>query len=134
MHRDKKNISVGFVGYPNVGKSSVINTLKKKSVCKTASIPGETKVWQYVALTKRIYLIDCPGVVYDLGDNDSEKVLKSVVRAEKILDPSMHIPALLEKAEKKYIQQIYGIDDWEDYEDFIGKVAKKYGKLLKVSI
>jgi nuclear GTP-binding protein len=28
FHRDKKNISIGFVGYPNVGKSSVINSLK----------------------------------------------------------------------------------------------------------
>jgi nuclear GTP-binding protein len=41
---DKKNISIGFIGYPNVGKSSVINTLKKKVVCKVAPIPGETKV------------------------------------------------------------------------------------------
>jgi nuclear GTP-binding protein len=33
LHQDKKQISVGFVGYPNVGKSSVINTLKQKKVC-----------------------------------------------------------------------------------------------------
>ncbi|VDM52818.1 unnamed protein product, partial [Angiostrongylus costaricensis] len=37
-------ISVGFIGYPNVGKSSIINTLRKKKVCKTAPIAGETKV------------------------------------------------------------------------------------------
>lgn len=65
FHNDKKCISVGLVGYPNVGKSSVINSLKSKLVCKSAPIPGETKVWQYVSLTKRIYLIDCPGVVYE---------------------------------------------------------------------
>ncbi len=64
FHKDRKNISVGFIGYPNTGKSSVINSLKSKAVCKSAPIPGETKVWQYIALTKRIYLIDCPGVVY----------------------------------------------------------------------
>lgn len=33
LHADKKYISVGFVGYPNVGKSSVINTLRTKKVC-----------------------------------------------------------------------------------------------------
>ena len=45
FHRDKKNIAVGFVGYPNVGKSSVINSLMGKTCCKAAPIPGETRVW-----------------------------------------------------------------------------------------
>lgn len=40
----------------------MINTLKKKKVCKVAPIPGETKVWQYITLMRSIYLIDCPGV------------------------------------------------------------------------
>lgn len=46
MLQDKKQISVGVVGYPNVGKSSIINTLRSKKVCKVAPIPGETKVRQ----------------------------------------------------------------------------------------
>ena len=36
-------------------------------VCKVAPVPGETKVWQYNTLTKRIFLVDCPGVVSDPG-------------------------------------------------------------------
>lgn len=66
LHTDKKQISVGFIGYPNVGKSSVINTLRSKKVCNVAPIAGETKVWQYITLMRRIFLIDCPGVVYPL--------------------------------------------------------------------
>jgi len=58
---------VGFIGFPNVGKSSVINSLKKKIVCKSAPVAGMTKVWQYINLTNRIYLIDCPGVVHGFG-------------------------------------------------------------------
>lgn len=82
FHRDKKNISIGFVGYPNVGKSSIINSLKERRVCKAAPVPGETKVWQYVTLTKRIYLIDCPGTVHvNEGKDDVESVLKGCVRA-----------------------------------------------------
>lgn len=91
LHREKKCISVGFIGYPNVGKSSIINALMKKSVCKVAPIPGETKVWQYITLTKRIYLIDCPGIVYDTGESQEDKVLKGVVRADKIPDPDSFI-------------------------------------------
>ena len=59
LHSDKKAISVGFIGYPNVGKSSVINALKGSKACNVAPIPGETKVWQYVTLMKRVFLIDC---------------------------------------------------------------------------
>jgi len=40
------------------------------------------KVWQYITLMRRIYLIDCPGVVYPTGDTDTEIVLKGVVRLE----------------------------------------------------
>lgn len=98
FHKDRKTISVGFIGYPNVGKSSVINSLRKKSVCKSAPIPGETKVWQYVNLTNRIYLIDCPGVVYrNENDTGVDIVLKGVVRPEKLTDPDYYINFLLER-------------------------------------
>lgn len=70
FHKDKKTISIGMVGYPNVGKSSVINALKSKVVCKSAPVPGETKIWQYVSLTKRMYIIDCPGIVYEYSGQD----------------------------------------------------------------
>ena len=131
LHKEKKSISVGFIGYPNVGKSSVINTLMKKACCKVAPIPGETKVWQYITLTKRIYLIDCPGIVYDQNESDTDKVLKGVVRAEKIPDPESYIQPILDKVDKKHITDIFGILSWVDAEDFIGQVAEKTGKLKK---
>lgn len=133
LHKDKKNISIGFIGYPNVGKSSIINTLKKRAVCRAAPIPGETRVWQYVALTKRIYLIDCPGVVYEGDQSETEKVLKSVVRAEKIEEPLEYIPGVLEKAKKEYLQKIYKVETWIDHEDFVSQIAINYGKLKKVT-
>jgi nuclear GTP-binding protein len=54
-------------------------------VCKVAPVPGETKVWQYITLMKRIFLIDCPGVVYSkAGDSETQSVLKGVVRVENL--------------------------------------------------
>ena len=70
-------------------------TLCSKRVCNVAPIAGETKVselalflnnehfillyvWQYIALMRRIYLIDCPGVVYLAGDSDTDIVLKGL--------------------------------------------------------
>ncbi|XP_018323980.1 nucleolar GTP-binding protein 2 [Agrilus planipennis] len=132
LHMDKKQISVGFIGYPNVGKSSIINTLRSKKVCNVAPIAGETKVWQYITLMRRIYLIDCPGVVYPSGETDTEKVLKGVVRVELITNPEDYIGAVLSRVKKEYIIKTYKISDWNgDPMQFLEKYACKSGKLLK---
>jgi nuclear GTP-binding protein len=131
FHKNKQCISVGFVGYPNVGKSSIINSLRKKQVCKVAPIPGETKIWQYVTMTKRIYLIDCPGIVYNTGDTETETVLKSVVRAEKLSDPDVHIQAILDRTDHAHICEVYGVPQWENAEDFLEQLGRKTGKLKK---
>ncbi|TDH11504.1 hypothetical protein EPR50_G00061590 [Perca flavescens] len=131
LHTDKKQISVGFIGYPNVGKSSVINTLRSKKVCNVAPLAGETKVWQYITLMRRIFLIDCPGVVYPSEDSESDIVLKGVVQVEKIRNPEEHIAAVLERAKPEYIQKTYRIPTWSSAEDFLEKMAFRTGKLLK---
>jgi nuclear GTP-binding protein len=131
LHKDKKQISVGFIGYPNVGKSSIINTLRSKKVCSVAPIAGETKVWQYITLMRRIYLIDCPGVVYPSDDSDTDVILKGVVRVENVESPADFIPAVLERVRPGYIQETYKVDSWDDATDFLEKLAKRSGKLLK---
>ena len=131
LHLDLKQISVGFIGYPNVGKSSIINTLRCKKVCKVAPIPGETKVWQYIRLTKRIHLIDCPGVVYPEGETEADKVLKGVTRVENLKTPSFYISHVLEQTQPAYLRKLYGVEGWEDEQEFLEKLAKKTGKLLK---
>ncbi|CCM02760.1 uncharacterized protein FIBRA_04868 [Fibroporia radiculosa] len=156
LHSDKKQISVGFVGYPNVGKSSVINTLKSGKVCNVAPVPGETKVWQYITLTKRIYLIDCPGIVpTSAKDSHTSTVLKGVVRVEALATPSEHIPALLARVKPVYLARTYGlplpestkvtepsaaegdseggaekVQGWEP-EKFLEGLARMKGRLLK---
>uniref|UniRef100_A0A915CTR5 Nucleolar GTP-binding protein 2 n=1 Tax=Ditylenchus dipsaci TaxID=166011 RepID=A0A915CTR5_9BILA len=107
IHKDRKQISVGFIGYPNVGKSSVVNTLRRKKVCKTAPIAGETKVWQYVTLVDNIYLIDCPGVVYPQGDTETQIILKGVVRVENVKDPENHIQGVLDRVKPEHLRRHY---------------------------
>lgn len=131
LHMDKKQISVGFIGYPNVGKSSVINALRSKKVCNVAPIAGETKVWQYITLMKRIFLIDCPGVVYPSAETDTEKVLKGVVRVELVTAPEDYVETVLQRVRKDYIKKTYRINEWTSTKDFLEQLAKKSGKLLK---
>ncbi|CAK5268760.1 unnamed protein product [Mycena citricolor] len=137
LHSDKKQISVGFMGYPNVGKSSVINTVKSGKVCRVAPVPGETKVWQYITLTRRIYLIDCPGIVpTSAHDTETATVLKGVVRVEALPTPSDHIPALMTRVKPVYLSRTYDVPlpeaggSWEP-EEFLDKLARMKGRLLK---
>uniref|UniRef100_A0A1I7UL83 Nucleolar GTP-binding protein 2 n=1 Tax=Caenorhabditis tropicalis TaxID=1561998 RepID=A0A1I7UL83_9PELO len=131
LHPDRPQISVGFIGYPNVGKSSLVNTLRKKKVCKTAPIAGETKVWQYVMLMRRIYLIDSPGVVYPQGDSETQIILKGVVRVENVKDPENHIQGVLDRCKPEHLRRQYGIPEFTGVDDFLTKIAIKQGRLLK---
>ncbi|KAI1423188.1 NGP1NT domain-containing protein, partial [Xylaria sp. FL1777] len=132
LHRERKQISVGLVGYPNVGKSSLINALKGKKVATVAPIPGETKVWAFLTLMKRIYLIDCPGIVPpNANDTPADILLRGVVRIEKVENPEQYILPMMNKVKKKHLQRTYGIDDWKDHHEFLEILGRKGGRLLR---
>jgi nuclear GTP-binding protein len=131
LHSDRPQITVGFIGYPNVGKSSVINTLRKKVVCKAGPVPGETKIWQYITLMKRIFLIDCPGIVVPTASTDTDLLLRGVVRVERVEDVVQHVGELLSRVRRDYVVRTYGITEWDDHEDFLEKLARRSGRLLK---
>lgn len=132
LHSDRKQVSVGFIGYPNTGKSSIINTLRKKKVCTVAPIPGETKVWQYITLMKRIYLIDCPGVVPpNANDTEEDILLRGVCRVENVHNPEQYIPAVLRRVQPRHLERTYGIKYQENYLDWLALLARQGGRLLK---
>ncbi|KAK8104368.1 nucleolar GTP-binding protein 2 [Apiospora kogelbergensis] len=133
LHSDRKQVSVGLVGYPSVGKSSVINTLRAKAVAKVSPTPGETKVWQYITLMKRIYLIDCPGIVPPSStDTPEDLLLRGVVRLEKVEQPEQYIRAVLDRVKPHHAERTYQIQGWnDDATRFLEILARKGGRLLK---
>lgn len=52
------------LGFPNVGKSSVINSLVGRKVVSVSRTPGHTKYFQTYYLTPTVKLCDCPGLVF----------------------------------------------------------------------
>ncbi|GAB68469.1 GTPase [Plasmodium cynomolgi strain B] len=129
----KKHIHIGLIGYPNVGKSAIINSLKKKVVCISACVPGQTKYWQFIKLTSKIYLIDCPGIVpYDI--DDSEKILRCTMRLEKITNPHFYVDDVFKMVNREHLLRMYKLPadfQFGNSEEFLEILARKMGKLLK---
>lgn len=88
-------------------------------------------MWQYITLTKSIFLIDCPGVVHPSGDTETDLVLKGVVRIENIGESVEHIPTILSRVKKEYLTKLYKVENWTDHIDFLTQFAKLSGRLLK---
>jgi nuclear GTP-binding protein len=126
----KKTITVGIVGFPNVGKSSIINSLKRDKVAGVSSTPGYTKGLQEISLDKNIKLLDCPGVVFKQESEDV--ILHNVIRTEEIKEPIEVVAAILRKMVKEVIAETYGIPStWERVEEFLYLIGNKMGKFKK---
>ncbi|KAJ2681888.1 nuclear GTP-binding protein nug1, partial [Coemansia spiralis] len=69
----KTSITVGAIGFPNVGKSSLINSLKRSRVCGVGSTPGFTKFVQEIHLDSKLKLLDCPGIVFNTPSKAADK-------------------------------------------------------------
>ncbi len=61
-------ITVGLIGHPNVGKSSLINGMVSRHVVSTSRTPGHTKYYQHIPITRELRLMDCPGLVFPAAD------------------------------------------------------------------
>ncbi|KAI1291563.1 NGP1NT domain-containing protein [Xylaria venustula] len=132
LHKDRKQISCGLIGYPNVGKSSLINAIKGKKVTTIAPVPGETKVWQFITLMKRIYLIDCPGIVPpNPNDKPADILLRGVVRIEKVDNPEQYIAPMMAKVKRNHLERTYEISNWKDDHEFLEMLGRKGGRLLR---
>lgn len=84
---------------------------------------------------KRIYLIDCPGVVPPSnGDSEQDILLRGVVRVENVENPAQYIEAVLRRAQTRHIERTYEIKHSEYNDDAIellSILARKGGRLLR---
>uniref|UniRef100_A0A0K0D0T3 Guanine nucleotide-binding protein-like 3 homolog n=1 Tax=Angiostrongylus cantonensis TaxID=6313 RepID=A0A0K0D0T3_ANGCA len=129
----KTSIRVGVVGFPNVGKSSVINSLKRRRACNVGAMPGVTKEIQEIELDKHIRLIDSPGVVL-LSAKDLDPVevaLKNAIRIDSLVDYVGPVCAILRRCPKETLMLHYCIPEYHSTDQFLALVARKLGRLKK---
>jgi len=126
-------LKIGILGYPNIGKSSVINALAMKSKAKVTSKAGTTHGQQWISIGKNILIIDSPGVI-PLKENDEIRhALIASKNIEKIKDLELVASKILELFKnKKTIGTFYKINlDTKNPEKIIELIAKKKGFIKK---
>lgn len=125
---ERERITVALIGYPNVGKSTIINTLKGKRAVGTAPIPGYTKGKQLIKLSKKIWLLDSPGVI-PIDDFD-ELVIRGGFPADKIEEPvrpALKLISRILETRKEAITEKFGIEDFESLEEILRGIGQRRG-------
>ena len=122
------------IGMPNVGKSSTINRLVKRAKTKTGAKAGVTRQQQWVRINDKIELLDTPGIIPTVQEDQNQALLLACVNSvgDNAYDSEYVANSLLKILDKNYnskIREYYGFS--EDEEISIETVALKRNWLLK---
>eukprot|EP01071_Lankesteria_metandrocarpae_P002052 Lankesteria_metandrocarpae@DN2041_c0_g1_i1.p2 len=131
----KMALTVGLVGYPNVGKSSIINSLRRDSrAVSVGAEAGLTRSLQRVQIDKKLLLIDSPGVVFEAESGTAASAavaLRNATKVSNITDPVTVTTAILAKVAPDVLLRHFRIPMFSSPNEFITHVARVRGKYLR---
>ena len=122
-------VTVGVVGYPNVGKSSIINALAGRHAARTSPESGFTKGVQKVRVDHKIMLLDTPGVFPYKEKNEVKHGLMGAYDYAKVKDPEVVVLGFIEK-HTEMVKKFYKVKG-DDIEDILERIALKLQRLRK---
>ncbi|NWI62743.1 LSG1 GTPase, partial [Todus mexicanus] len=120
MHKGPRvkdgEVNVGLVGYPNVGKSSTINTILGNKKVSVSATPGHTKHFQTLYVEPGLCLCDCPGLVMpSFISTKAEMICSGILPIDQMRDhlkvtrwfPSL--PYVCQHIPRNILEATYGI-------------------------
>jgi len=130
----ENQITVGIIGYPNTGKSSLINLLIGKSSAGVGSDAGFTKAIQKLRLTHGIILLDTPGVIpkKEYSSVEQDKIARHTIVGgrsySQVKDPEIVIANLI-KEYPNVLEKHYKTKSKTDAEKILNELGKKWNYL-----
>ncbi|KAG7266599.1 hypothetical protein CRUP_010649 [Coryphaenoides rupestris] len=124
-------LKVGVIGFPNVGKSSLINTMKGLRTCNAGVKRGITKYMQDVFILKNLKLYDTPGIVASPSNPPASMALRSLQVEEEEETVLEAVRTLLKQCDKVQVMLQYNVADFRNSLEFLMLLAKKRGYLMK---
>ena len=124
------------IGMPNVGKSSTINRLVKKAKTKTGAKAGVTRQQQWVRINDKIELLDTPGIIPTVQDDQYQALKLACVNSigENAYDSEYVASELLKILTSKYHEKIKNYYNFKENEEItIESISLKRGWILKGS-
>ena len=123
-----------IIGIPNVGKSSLINRLAKRSAAGVQNKPGYTRGEQFIKVNNDFILLDTPGILPMNYDNKSKAINLALLGSirEEILpneDLSIYLIKYLNKFYPEALKDRFGINDLSDFSFAITEICKRRGLL-----
>ena len=119
-----------IIGVPNVGKSSLINRLAKRSAAGVQNKPGYTRGEQFIKVNKDFILLDTPGILpmnYDDKTKAINLALLGSIR-EEILpneDLSIYLIKYLNKFYPEALKERFGVIDLSNFEEVIKQICAR---------
>ncbi|XP_004411524.1 PREDICTED: guanine nucleotide-binding protein-like 3 [Odobenus rosmarus divergens] len=121
-----KAIQVGVIGFPNVGKSSIINNLKQERICNVGVSMGLTRCMHVVPLDKQITVLDSPSLIASPLNSASALALRSPASIE-VVKPVEAASAILAQADARQVVLKFTVPDFKNPVEFFTSLAQRRG-------
>ena len=128
----ERKVRILILGIPNVGKSTLINTLVGKKATNVGNRPGITIQLEWIRINKDIELLDTPGILWPKLDDDTiaHNLAAMTAIKEEILDTediAIYIINTMLKLYKDNIVNRYNLASYNDVVEVLDMIGKKIG-------